>query len=65
MLLALLPVPQGKRLQLHMSPLIPLALQTMPCRPSIGPAAPLMPTLPSPKNDIGNTDTCSNCETPM
>jgi len=62
MLLAPRPVPQVKRWQLQMSPLIRLVQRTMPYRPSIGPAAPLMPMLPWPKNDIGNTNTCLNWE---
>jgi len=46
MRLALLPVPQVKRWQLHMSPLILLVLQIMPYRLSIGPPAPLIRMLP-------------------
>jgi len=42
---ALLPAPQVKRWQLHMSSLIPSVLQIMPYRLSIEPPTPLMPML--------------------
>ncbi len=44
--LALPRVPQVKRWQLHMFPLILLVLQITPCRLSIEPPTPLMPMLP-------------------
>ena len=44
--LALLPVPQVKRWQLHMSPRILLVLPIMRYRLSIEPRARLMPMLP-------------------
>jgi len=61
---ARLPMPQGKRWQLPTSPRILLALQFMPYRRSIGPPAPRMPMQPSPKNELGNTNTCLNWEKP-
>jgi len=45
MRLALLPVPQVRRWQLHMSPLILLVLQFMPYRLSIEPQTHLTPML--------------------
>jgi len=57
---ALLPVPPVKRWRRHMFSLIPLVLQFMPYRLSIGPPVPLTPMLLLPENEIGNTSTCLN-----
>lgn len=58
--LALPLVPQVKRWQRHMFPLILLVLQYMLYRLSKEPPTLLMPILPWPKSEIGNTNTCSH-----